>query len=145
MFRKGFRIVSRQWRYKSETASMRDSRDNFKTCQPTREYERSTRTHGPVWSSKTTDKQTPLSTKRGLSKVGYLSLELIPIYNRMSLTIGSHHALVYDVWVFPSTAQLQIDRLCVSAKYPHDHPIDRTFHTLPHSCTYTAAAAAGRR
>jgi hypothetical protein len=43
MFRKGFQIVSRQWRYKSKIASMRDSRDTFKTRQPTRAIDRSNR------------------------------------------------------------------------------------------------------
>jgi hypothetical protein len=40
---------------------MRNSRDIFKTRQPMRAYETSTRTHGPVWSRRLDDKTTRLT------------------------------------------------------------------------------------
>jgi hypothetical protein len=82
MFRKVFKIVSRQSRYKSKTAWMRDSHDNFKTYKPTQEYERSTRDTRSSLEA-TTDKTT---TKLYFRQNGISGISLSGAHSQYNLS-----------------------------------------------------------
>jgi hypothetical protein len=60
---------------------MRNARGHFKARQPTPAYERSTRTHSPVWSRRQDNRQDDRQANPCFDffvQVGYHSLELIP-------------------------------------------------------------------